>query len=102
MFSVKLTAHVKHVLDLTFPCYYYWVQRNLNFSVSNVTNYSTNFDISTKGNVYMYFSDNILNLLGVHLTELLLFFETLVLFHIPQAICNKLYSHFVGLKLNKP
>ena len=43
----------------------------------------------------------ILNLLGVHLTQLLFVYETLVLFHIAQAICNRL-TYFVGLKLDKP
>ena len=50
----------------------------------------------------IYFLIMILNLLGVHLTQLLLYFETLVLFHIAQVICNRFYSHFVGLKLDKP
>ena len=45
----------------------------------------------------MCFMIMMLNLLGVHLTQLLFVYETLVLFHIAQAICNRL-TYFVGLK----
>ena len=38
-FSVKLTAHFKHILNLTFPYYYYYAKKMFEFSVSNVTAY---------------------------------------------------------------
>ena len=42
----------------------------------------------------------VLNLLGVHLTQLLPFVKNFGLYHIAQVICNRLY--LVGLKLDKP
>ena len=43
----------------------------------------------------------VLNLLGMHLTKLLLFMKHGFGFHIAQAMCNGLV-YFVGLKLDKP
>ena len=61
------------------------------------TNFSVNF--SKNGNVHIVTPS--LNLCGMHLTQLFFMWNNDLVFHIAQAICNKLVC-FVGLQLNKP
>ena len=56
-------------------------------------------NFSKKGDVYIITPS--LNLCGVHLTQLFFMQYNDLVFHIAQAIRNKLVC-FVGLKLNKP
>ena len=55
-------------------------------------------NFSKKGEFYIITPS--LNLCGVHLTQLFLMLDNDLVFHIAQAICNKLVC-FIGLKLNK-